>query len=125
MSPPTEMPRFDKSPPELVERFGRVMGGRPRVTIRKMFGYPAAFTNEQMFTGLFGAKWMVRLPDDARAELLAIDGAEPFEPMPGRPMKGYAVFTAAIVEQDEALMAWVERAQAHAATLPPKPAGRR
>ena len=34
---------------------------------------------------------MVRLPEDALAELTA-SGGEPFEPMPGRPMRGYLTF---------------------------------
>lgn len=112
---------FEKSPIELIERFGRFMDERfPDVERRKMFGYPAAFANGHMFTGLHGPRWVVRLPDDARAELLAHEGAGPFEPMPGRPMKEYAVLPSAMVADLDALTPWIRRSLGHVRSLPPK-----
>ena len=58
-------PSFHKSSPELVEQFGAVMSGIPGVERRQMFGYPAAFANGYMVTGLHQANWVVRLPPDA------------------------------------------------------------
>ena len=113
------MHRWEKSPPELVERFVAVLARLPAADQRKMFGYPAAFANGHMFTGLHERRWVVRLPGDALAELLAIEGAAPFEPMPGRPMKGFACLPASLLEDPEATFAWVERAFAHVAALPP------
>ena len=46
-------PSFDKSPPELVERFAAVMDRYPDAERKKMFGYPAAFVGGNMATGLF------------------------------------------------------------------------
>ena len=57
-----ETPSFDKSPPELIDRFGAVMDRYPDAERRKMFGYPAAFVGGNMATGLFADKWVVRLP---------------------------------------------------------------
>lgn len=116
-----KMPAWEKAPPELVERFGTVLAGYPEATVRKMFGYPAGFVNGNMATGLFAASWMIRLPDAAAAELLRLKGARPFEPMPGRAMRGYYLLPPAIVDDDTELAPWIERALAHAATLPPKP----
>ncbi len=86
-----------------------------------MFGNPSAFVNGNLATGLFADGWFVRLPEDEAAELLAVEGARPFEPMPGRPMRGYVVLPVAIVSDRTALEAWIDRAIAHAETLPPKP----
>jgi TfoX/Sxy family transcriptional regulator of competence genes len=114
------MPSFGKAPAELVERFATVMAGFPAVTTRKMFGYPAAFVNGNLATGLHEARWMVRLAEADAAELLAVPGAGPFEPMPGRPMRGYVVLPPSVLEDDAALRAWVERAIAHTVSLPAK-----
>jgi hypothetical protein len=85
-----------------------------------MFGYPALFVGGNLVTGLFARQWMIRLPDDDRAELLAIPGAAPFEPMPGRAMRRYATLPPEIVADDTALSAWIRRAIAFGQTLPAK-----
>ncbi len=110
---------MQKSPPELVERFHATLAAFPDAERRQMFGYPAAFRGGNMFTSLFEDRWIVRLPDDDRAELADLGGT-PFEPMPGRPMKGYLAVPPHIVEDDAALRGWVARALAHAAAMPPK-----
>src|SRR5687767_14379457 len=47
------MPPFEKSPPELVDRFDAVAGRFPTAERRKMFGYPALFVGGNLVTGLF------------------------------------------------------------------------
>ncbi len=111
---------WEKSPPELVAAFGALVARRPELTARKMFGYPAAFVGGHMTTCLHEQRWIVRLPGDARVELLALPGATLFEPMTGRPMKEYVVLPPAIVGDREALEGWVDRAIAFVRTLPPK-----
>lgn len=61
-----------------------------------MFGHPCAFVSVQMFMGVFGNAVFVRLPEDLRGELLAEEGAGPFEPMAGRPMKEYVTLPAGL-----------------------------
>ena len=51
---------------------------------------------------------------------MALDGAAPFMPMPGRPMTGYTVLPPDVVADDTRIRAWVERAIDYGATLPPK-----
>jgi TfoX/Sxy family transcriptional regulator of competence genes len=116
------MPKFEKSPAALVERFDAVLDrtGTPDTTRRKMFGYPAAFVGGNMATGLFGDAWYVRLPEERLSAVLASGEARLLEPMPGRPMKGYAVLPDTVVDDDSAIDAWVGRALAYTATLPPK-----
>jgi TfoX/Sxy family transcriptional regulator of competence genes len=113
------MPAFDKSPAELVERFTAVVAVRPQAAVRKMFGYPAAFVNGNLTSGLFSESWFVRLSEADTAELTAIGGG-PFEPMAGRPMRGYTLLPASIAGDPLAAGAWVDRAIDHVATLPPK-----
>lgn len=114
------MPTFEKSPPELVARFDEVLNRFDGTKRRKMFGYPAAFVGGNLVTSLHETRWVVRLPDEERAELLALPGAKPFEPMPGRPTTGYACLPPSIVDDDAALDRWVARALAFGGTLPLK-----
>jgi TfoX/Sxy family transcriptional regulator of competence genes len=118
----SQMPKFEKAPAELVERFQQVIAGFAELERRQMFGYPCAFTaaNDQMTTGLFGADWMIRLPEDGREDLIAAGGA-PFSPMPGRPMKEYVAFPRSMLDDPEALRPWIERSLAYVHALPPKP----
>ncbi|HEY8695764.1 MAG TPA: TfoX/Sxy family protein [Chloroflexota bacterium] len=111
---------WTKSPPELVALFDEVAPTAPAVERRKMFGYPAAFVNGNMFAGLHGANMVLRLPEAPLREFLALDGAKPFEPMPGRAMKGYAVAPPALLANKPALSGWLERSFEGAAAMPPK-----
>jgi TfoX/Sxy family transcriptional regulator of competence genes len=111
--------RWRPSPPDLVATFTDIVPGPPAVQ-RKMFGYPAAFVNGNMFMGLFEDRLILRLAEDSREQLLSVKGASPFEPMPGRPMREYVVVPPAILEARKKLATWVDRALAYGASLPPK-----
>ena len=110
---------WKKAPADLVSRFDEAIARFPSLERRQMFGYPAAFANGNLVTGLFEDRWMVRLPDDALAELAAAGGA-PFSPMPGRPMRGYLTFPPAIAHSPELAHPWLERALTHVQAMPPK-----
>jgi hypothetical protein len=114
------MPSFTKSPPELVERFLAVAARHPAAKQRQMFGYPALFVGGNYATGLFSDQWVVRLTPDDLTALLELPGAAGFSPMPGHSMTGWASLPPDIVADDEALDGWVERAIAHADSLPAK-----
>ncbi len=117
---PPSSPQPGKSPPELVDRFGLILGRFPHLERRQMFGYPAAFVAAgHMATGLHGSSWVVRLGDHDQTELRAAGGTD-FEPMPGRRMTGFLSLPADIVADDDDLAEWITRAQAHAVSLPPK-----
>jgi hypothetical protein len=119
------MPPIPRPSPASVARYRASLVAQPAAVERTMFGCPCAFVGGNMTAGLYGDDWFVRLPADERAELLATDGARPFEPMPGRPMREYVVLPPSIVADDEALATWLSRAVAFAMTLPPKePIGR-
>ena len=113
------MPSFTKSPPELVERFGSVLDDFPDAERRKMFGYPAAFVGGNLATSLFHDRWVVRLPDD-EIESAKSRGAASFEPIPGKPMKGFVLVPPDDVGDDRRIRGWVERGLARARSMPPK-----
>ena len=111
--------KFTKSPHWLVELFTALqpeVGGTPR----QMFGYPCAFENGQLFTGLFADGLFVRLGEKDREELLRFKGAKPFAPMPGRPMKEYAVLPPPMLEDEDLVKSWMHRAFEYVRSLPEK-----
>jgi TfoX/Sxy family transcriptional regulator of competence genes len=114
------VPAFEKPPAALAERFDVVAARHPEAQRRKMFGYPALFVGGNMATGLFADRWVVRMEQEDIDELLALPGAEPFAPMPGRRMSGWAVLPRDVVDKDADLDRWLARALAFAASLPPK-----
>ena len=114
------MPSFEKSPPGLVAQFEAAAERFPSAQRRKMFGYPALFVGGNLVTGLFADTWMIRLAADDLTELLALPGAAPFSPMPGRTMKGYATIPGDVVADDAALDGWLTRAIEFGKTLPAK-----
>jgi TfoX/Sxy family transcriptional regulator of competence genes len=73
-----------------------------------------------MFTGTFGKDIFVRLDEPSRAELLAVGGANPFEPMKGRPMAEYVQLPESLLNEPPKAKAWLERALHWTSTLPAK-----
>jgi len=114
-----DKPGWSKSPPELVALFVSVFPGPPAVA-RQMFGYPAGFVNGNMFMSLHQANMVLRLPREPRQELLAMEGAATFEPMPGRPMAEYVAVPPSLLAHPTSLEPWVHAALQYGASLPPK-----
>jgi TfoX/Sxy family transcriptional regulator of competence genes len=108
-----------KAPQDLQERFAAAAAAIDGMEQRQMFGYPAAFIGGNLTTSLHQESWIVRLPDAERQERLDA-GWSVFEPMPGRPMRGYVALPDEIAADPDQARAWVERAAAYVRTLPPK-----
>ena len=87
--------KWSQAPESLVRRFGELIAALPGAEPRKVFVYPAAFVNGNMFCGCHQENVVLRLGEEDRAKLLQEEGARVFEPMPGRPMKEYVVAPAA------------------------------
>ena len=119
---PRQMPKFTKTPPEIVAAFEAARPDRPDVERKTMFSYPAFFVNGNMFAFTFGPKIAVRLSDAGRTRA-AKSGATPFEVMPGHGMKEY-VTVPATASQGAALRRWIGDGLAYAQTLPAKTAAR-
>ena len=113
-------PKWRRAPDSLVETFDKAMLPFPQAERRKMFGYPSAFANGNMFAGLFQENMVLRLPDEDRAKFLKLNGAHPFEPMPGRPMREYVVVPDGVMKSSRQLTAWLGKSFDYARSLPPK-----
>ncbi len=111
--------KWRKPSEELTQLFAKITPGPPAIP-RKMFGFPAAFINGNMFMGLHQEDMILRLPDDARTALLKTSGARIFEPMPGRPMREYVVVPPALLKDHGRLASWTQKALEYGASLPPK-----
>jgi TfoX/Sxy family transcriptional regulator of competence genes len=70
--------------------FARAVPDEPAVTIKPMFGQMSAFVNGNMFCGIFGEDFFVRLPEDEIAKVKK-QGGRDFEPMAGHKMSGYVM----------------------------------
>lgn len=114
------MMKWRKTPEELVTTFQAALPEDARVERRKMFGFPCAFVNGNMFTGLHQENLIVRLAEEDRQTLVNQKGAEIFAPFPGRLMKEYVSLPAAIIEDTKALQGWMRRSLEYAAALPAK-----
>jgi TfoX/Sxy family transcriptional regulator of competence genes len=107
-------------PPATIALFERLLPAHPEVRRRSMFGCPCAFVRGNMFFGTHQETLLLRLAAADRVAFLALPGAAPFSPVPGRPMREYAVATGALAADPETLGPWVERSLAHALSLPEK-----
>src|SRR5215470_2805494 len=105
---------WKKTPRVLIDAFEAALPRDPRVEPRKMFGYPAAFTGSHMFAGTHEDRLVIRLAEDERRSLLALPGARPFEPIPGRVMREYVVAPPDVARDPQALAPWLAKAFAYA-----------
>jgi len=114
---PREMPKFTKTPPEVIAAFDKASPPRGDIERKTMFSYPALFVRGNMFAFTFGPKIAVRANEATRAR----PGVKRFEPMPGRPMGEYVEVPAKDM-RGAALKKWMSDGLAYADTLPPKSA---
>ena len=113
--------KIAKADPATVRRFEELLAGGPDVRRKLVFGNPAAFAGDRMFFGVYGESLFLRLGPADREEALAVPGAHPFEPMPGRAMREFVVLPPTLWKDERAARGWVERARIGAAAAPPKP----
>jgi len=111
--------KWTPSPPGIVRIFDDIMSTLPQAGRRKMFGYPAAFANGHMIAGLHQQSFILRLSNEDYVAFLEVRGAKPFEPMPGRAMSGFVVVPERMLNSAD-LRPWLQKALAHALSLPPK-----
>lgn len=112
-----------KVPTEHRPLFEAALPDDPRVETMQMFGGIAARVNGHVFAGLFGRSTMLALPDDQRAEALALPGASRFDPMGnGRAVSGKVMLPERMMRAPTELRRWIARAFVATAQLPPKKA---
>lgn len=85
---------------------------------RKMFGCPAYFVNDNMFSGVHGDSLFIRLSEQDRKEILeSFDEVMVFEPVEGRQMKEYVVLPESLYTRGELLDEWLKRSYGFALVL--------
>ena len=108
---------------KLAARVRRLLGDRPDVTERRMFGGLTFMVRGHMCCGVQGEELILRLGPERADEALASPHARPMD-FTGRPLAGFVT-----VGRDglsgRALERWIERAVAWAESLPPKTSERR
>ncbi len=103
----------------LADRVRDVIGVRPNVAERKMFGALAWFVGGNMACGVTGEALLVRLDRDEAERALAEPHVSQFSPA-GRSMRGLILVDPAGITTEEELARWVDCGAEHAASMPPK-----
>jgi TfoX/Sxy family transcriptional regulator of competence genes len=112
--------KMPKSPPELVALFPKLVPAGPDIVRKQMFGYPSAVLRGRMFMSLFGPQLVLRLSDEDLARITEDRAAAPFEPMPGRPMRGFVAISERLWKDPAKLRPWIKRSLEHADAMPAK-----
>ena len=103
----------------LADRIRGVLGPRPGVTEKKMFGGLAFLLDGRMVVGIIDRTLMARVGPDRHADALALPHVRPMD-FTGRPMKGYVYVDPAGIAEDHELAAWLSACLGHVERLPPK-----
>jgi TfoX/Sxy family transcriptional regulator of competence genes len=111
---------WKKAPEELVQFLAQKMKN-VKCEYRKMFGYPAYFINGNMFAGIHGETLFLRLSEADVKEIMKTNrGIAFFEPMPGRPMKGYVALTKSFYSNASLFGELLEKSVKYVSSMPPK-----
>ena len=103
----------------LAQRVREMVGSRPGISERRMFGGLAFLQDGKMFVGILGDTLMARVGPERYEDSLALPAVRPMN-FTGKPMKGYVYIDAPGIEDDAQLAAWVNWCAAFVATLPAK-----
>jgi len=104
---------------KLDQRIRAVVNDWPNTEAKNMFGGVCHLMNGNMLGGVYKEFLILRLGPKTAAAALAENGALPFD-ITGRPMKGWVMMPPAVIEDNAALTAWLEKARAFVKTLPGK-----
>lgn len=102
---------------ELLER---ALSRFPDAVMKKMFGGPAYFINNNMFTAAHQENIILRLAEKDRVEILKLPGVVPFTPRAGMTMREYVSLPPEIYESEETFHEWLKKSWAYVNSLPVK-----
>lgn len=104
---------------ELADRIRPLIGHKPGVTEKKMFGGAGFMLRGNMVVGAMSTGYLLaRVGPGLHDEAKARPGAQPMM-QGGREMRGFIEVTDGIEDDDE-LKAWIDYAWAFVETMPPK-----
>ena len=115
-----EKKKWEKSPQELVDLFYAVMEAFPKAELRKMFGYPCAFYQGNMFVGLHEKSLAVRLARQDLEKAFLNRLGRPFSPIEGRIMREYVSLEEKVLKDPEEVKSFIGKAFSYVKTLPKK-----
>ena len=104
---------------QLDRRISRIVRRRKGVTTKKMFGGVAFLSWGNMFCGVVGEDFMVRVGPDGYEEALSEPHVREMD-FTGRPMKGMIYVSPRGTRSDDDLQTWIEKGLAFARSLPRK-----
>ena len=104
----------------LATRVRELIGDRPELSEKTMFGGLAFLLNGNMACGVRGEDLIVRLAPEATDKALSEPGARVFDLSGGRPMRGWLMVGPAGHAEDADLRRWVGRGVDYALSLPAK-----
>lgn len=105
---------------ELAFRIETLLGPRPEMVQKRMFGGVAFMLRGNMLCGpMKEGTLMARVGPDLMAEALTRPGAQQMQ-MGGRTMKGYVEVESDAIEDDDALVGWLTLCEQFVGSLPPK-----
>jgi TfoX N-terminal domain len=105
---------------ELADRIRFLIGTRPGVTEKKMFGGLAFLVGGNMAISASGQGGALVRADPAETGALVTTANATLAVMGGRTMQGWLRVSSEDLETDEQLTEWVNRAVGYARSLPPK-----
>ena len=111
---------WTKSPQLLIDLFDKSVPSSASVSRRKMFGYPAAFANGNLFIGLHQNDFIMRLSEEDRTRFSAEFGERIFEPMKGRRMREYVRLPEELLTDTRKRAPWIKRSLEYAEGIKPK-----
>jgi TfoX/Sxy family transcriptional regulator of competence genes len=103
----------------LAQRIREVLGERPELVEKKMFGGIGFMLQGNMACGVLKDELIVRVGPERYEEALTKPHTRPFD-FSGRPMRGWVMVASDGYESDEALQGWVQQGVDFALSLPPK-----
>ena len=111
---------WTKSPQSLIDLFDKSVPSGAGITRRKMFSYPAAFANGNLFIGLHQGDFIMRLSERDRTRFRAEFGERTFEPMKGRRMREYVRLPEELLADARKRKSWIRRSMQYAESIVPK-----
>ncbi|MDA1096756.1 MAG: TfoX/Sxy family protein [Chloroflexi bacterium] len=103
----------------LAVRVRATLQGRKDVVEKRMFGGLTFMVRGNMCCGIVDDDLMLRIDAEELAKTIGMPGVRPMD-FTGRPMKNYIYVGSEGYQKEEALRAWIRRAEAFNQSLPDK-----
>jgi len=103
----------------LAERISAHINSEEGLAQQEMFGGISFLLHGNMVCGVIGEELIARVGPEAAERLLSESGVRVFD-MTGRPMRGWVMVEARLLETGPELAAWIDRALDFTRSMPPK-----